>query len=179
MPLPGNSLWTFILERARRYVAWSLRKAGIPVSVRESLAEDALQDALVEILEENPPGKAPDETEIKRAVWRTTARVLRKRKQREKSLEESLPSSALPPLEEAAWKEFKGEFPFRLPREEKELFLRILEGNVPLKSSGAIHRSALAEELGISRRSLGRRLERLGKKLAPPPTRRKDRAEKP
>ncbi|HHI68916.1 MAG TPA: hypothetical protein ENJ97_06285, partial [Planctomycetes bacterium] len=30
--------------------------------------------------------------------------------------------------------------------------------------------SALAEELGISRRSLGRRLERLGEKLGPPPS---------
>ncbi|HHI68584.1 MAG TPA: hypothetical protein ENJ97_04575, partial [Planctomycetes bacterium] len=88
MPFPGNSLWTFILEQARRYVAWSLRKAGIPKPHADFLAEDALQEALLEILQENPRGeKAPLEAEIKRAVWRTTARLLRRRKHREGSLE--------------------------------------------------------------------------------------------
>ncbi len=175
MPFPGNSLWTFILQRARRYVAWSLRKAGIPKAHADFLAEDALQEALLEILQENPQGEeTPPEAEIKRAVWRTTARMLRRRKHREGSLEETLPSPNVPPLEEAAWREFRESLPERLTREEQELFRRILEGDVPLKSSGAIHRSALAEELGISRRSLGRRLEKLGEKLGPPPSARKN-----
>ena len=170
MPFPGNSLWTFILEQARRYVTWSLRKAGIPKPHADFLAEDALQEALLEVLQENTPAdRPPREVEIKRAVWRTTARMIRRRKHREGILEETIPSPHAQPLEEAAWKELQKDLAGRLTREERELFQRILEGDVPFKSSGAIHRSALAEELGISRRSLGRRLERLGEKLGPPP----------
>ena len=150
-------------------MTWSLGKAGIPPCQREFLAEDALQEALLEILREGPaPEETSRETQIKRAAWRTTARILRRRKQGEKSLEGEPPVSPSPePWEEAEWVERRRDLLSRLEGDEKELFRRILEGDVPFKSSGAIHRSALAEEMGMSRRTLGRKLESLGRRFAP------------
>ncbi len=174
---PTNSFWTFIAERARRYVSWTLRKAGIPEPRRSFLEEDALQDALLELLEDpaSSPAGEPPERKIKQAVWRTTARVLRRDRKKALGLEGSFPAKIRSPEEEVHWKEFLSRFSRELAGEERELFRRIVEGDVPFKPSGAIHRSALAEELGISRRSLGRRLDRLAGKFEPPRGERKSR----
>lgn len=167
MSTAADSLWAALRARALRCATWVLGRAGIPLDHREDLAEETAQQATLDLL--SAPGTAGELGELERAVWRTASRLIRERRRHAAALESDVTGPAAQPWEIADHRERWEKLRDLLPPPERSLFCRLAEGDAPRKGTGRIHLSALAHELGVSRRTLGRRLGRLAELMGDPP----------
>ena len=153
--------WVELSRRTLPAARGVLARAGVRQGELRVLAEEVAQEALLELLERHGAGGRPEPRSWRRAIWRCAARAFRGRQPGHAPLVGEIASGGPTPDQAAAAGEAKRLLEQRLGPREREL-LQHLAGGVEEKPRG-IHRSALAHELGVSRRTLGRRLDLLGR----------------
>jgi len=158
-----EAYWEDLTRLTQAATRRALARKGLKRGELRVLAEEAAQEVLLQLLEGHGAHGRPGRRSWQRAVWRCTAQAFRGRRPATLPLVGE-PATAAPTPPEAVAADEAGRLLLqRLGRKERDLLHHLAEW-VGEKPKG-IHRSALAHELGVSRRTLGRRLDLLGRLL--------------
>ena len=153
-------MWDAIARETLAGAHRALARAGLHRSELEYLAEEVAQETLLELCASHEGPGRPDRRTRQRALWRCSARVLRARRTAPSPLQDRhLDGAHLPPREVAA-REAEALLQRQLGAKERELLQLLRQEG---RQEERIHRTALAHELGVSRRTVGRRLDLLGR----------------